>query len=825
MYYFANINKHTFNTMSINYKLLIITALAALSVTANGQESATDSSTVITHNLEEVTVICNPKIMSERFELPGSITMVNENTIRQMNITSIKDLSWVASNVYIPDYGSNLITSAYIRGIGSRINSPAVGMSVNNMPYLDKSAYDIDLLDVARIEVLRGPQGTLYGHNTMAGLINVYTHSPLAKQGYRVELGAGNYGSWKVSGVGSDKITDNLGISVGIKYEEHDGYYTNTFTNKSSGNAYKANGRLQLDWQSSQREKWSLTGSYEHSYQDGYPYAAYDMQNGNIGEISYNSPSDYRRDLLTAGLQMEYRNDNFLLTSTTGYQYLDDHMRMDQDFTTMSIFTLEQKQRLHAITQEIALRGNDNEHFGWTAGVYGSYQDLHVDAPVNFLDEGITYLIEGTSNAAMAAAKLQNPKMPDITIDVANSNLYIDGKYYTPSYSLAAFGQMEAKRIFDSNFTFAVGARLEYESMRLKHSTHTSENMSGTATVGMGQMTLPIPYSAALGIDGEMQQESVELLPKFELKYILNDDFMAYVSASRGYRSGGYNYQAFSNLIQAQMRGRMINSVGENAANMILSMMGDTPMSQGIIAQINGIFAGLAGNGSEINVEEAIAYKPEYSWNYELGVRGNMWNNRINAELSLFYIDCRNQQLSTVSGYGRVTRNSGRTESYGLEASIGITPIDNLRLTASYGYTHATFKEYELGNAGEAGYINYTGNYVPFAPMHSIAVTGAYTLELAREHYLTLSAQCNGNGKIYWTEANNAVQPLYALLNASLTYEWNWLEVSLWGKNLTGTRYNTFYFETTNAINLASPNAFAQQGRPLTFGANIAFKF
>lgn len=813
--------------MEITHKMALLAVATSLSFVSMASDIVPDTTHMRSYDLDEVTIISNPKIEQEAFEMPGSVTLLNAQSLQQMNITSIKDISSVASNVFIPDYGSNLITSAYIRGIGSRINSPAVGMSVNNMPYLDKSAYDIDLLDVARIEVLRGPQGTLYGRNTMAGLINVYTHSPLVKRTYRVQAGAGNYGAWNVSGIVSDKISDRLGISVGIKYDEHNGYFKNTFTGKNSGNRYTAHGRLQVDWQSSDRIKWSFTAGYEHSNQDGYPYALYNKSNNQVGEISYNSPAGYRRDLFTAGVQMEYRNDHFLLTSTTGYQLLDDHLQMDQDFTPRSIFTLEQKQNLHALTQEVALRGEGNEHWGWTAGVYGSYQDLHVDAPVNFLNEGIDFLIEGTSNAALAAAKQNNPKMPDITIDVTNPNLYIEGKYYTPSYSVAAFGQVEAKRIFDSNFYATLGARVEYEHMRLDHNTYTTEPMQGTANIGMGQMALPIPFSSELGLDGNLQQDNVEFLPKVELKYLLNKDFMAYASVARGYRSGGYNYQAFSNLIQSQMRGRMIESIGANAAKTIESMMGNSPMVQGIIAQMNGIFNGLMPS-EEINVEDAISYKPEYSWNYEVGARGNMWNNRINAELSLFYIDCYNQQLSVVSGYGRVTRNSGRTASYGVEASVGVTPIDNLRFTASYGYTHATFTNYEIGDPSSSmpgDYINYTGNYVPFAPVHSMSVTGAYTWEFAREHAITLATQCNGNGLIYWTEDNSVSQPFYALLDATLTYKWRWIEVGLWGKNLTATKYNTFYFETTNAENLASPNAFAQEGRPLTFGANVAFSF
>ena len=803
---------------------LLAVVISAFAFNAWGNSVVQDTAAIRSYTLDEITIICNPKVESKIFEMPTSITLLGEHTMQQYNITSVKDLTTIAGNVYIPDYGSNLITSAHIRGIGSRINSPAVGMSVNNIPYLDKSAYDMDLLDVARIEILRGPQGTLYGRNTMAGLINIYTHSPLDKQGTRIQVGAGNYASWNVSALTSHKLTNDVALAIGAKYEEYDGYHKNVYTGKNSGDRYTANGRMQLDWRSSSRVKWSLTSSFEHSYQDGYPYAPY-ISDSQVGDISYNSPSSYLRNMLNIGLQMEYRHDKFYLTSSTGYQYLDDEMRLDQDFTPMSVFTLGQNQHLHAISQEVALRGYGNEHWGWTAGVFGSYQDMHVDAPVTFLEDGITYLIEGTSNAAMAAAKQQNPKMPDISIDVTNTQLQIEGKYYTPTYNIAAFGQVEAKRIFDSNFSVALGARVEYENMRLEHNTYTAEDMQGNAMIGMGKMTLPIPFSAQLGLDGTSQQDNLEVLPKFELKYVLNNDFMAYASVARGYRSGGYNYQAFSNLIQAQMRSRMINSVGENAAETIRNMMGDTPISQGIITQINGIFSGLAGDENNINVEDAIAYKPEHSWNYEVGVRGNMWNNRINAELTLFYIDCRDQQLSAVSGYGRVTRNSGRTESYGLETSIGITPIDNLRFTASYGYTHATFKDYKLGNEGEAGYVNYTGKYVPFAPAHSVSITGAYTWEFAKEHAITLTVIGSGHGDIYWTEDNCVKQPFYTLLDATLSYKWRWLEIGLWGKNLTQTQYNTFYFETTNALNPAQPNAFAQQGRPLTFGANAIFTF
>lgn len=782
-------------------------------------EMYADTSSILSHRLDEITIVCNPKVESELFYLPSSVTLIGSKSLQEMHASSIKDLSTVAANLFIPDYGSRLITSAYIRGIGSRINSPAVGMSVDNVPFLDKSAYDCSLLDVARIEVLRGPQGVLYGRNTMAGLINIYTYSPLDRQGTTIQLGGGNYDAYEVSALTAHKITDNLAFTAGARYESRNGYFTNTYTGKSSGKTYAASGRFRLDWRASQRVVWSLNAHFEHSYQDGYPYASFDPTTHTMGDIAYNSPSSYLRNLLATGLTMEYKHDHFLLTSTTGYQYLDDDMRLDQDFTPLSVFTLNQQQRLHAFTQEVALRSTGKGTWHWVAGAFGSYQNMHTDAPVDFLEDGMRLLVEGQSNAALAALKAEHPTMPDITLDIDNENLHIGGLYDTPSYSLALFGQVEARRILGSRLSASIGARLEYESMSITHHT-SSDNLNGTAHIAMGNMSLPVPFSAPLGLEGSSRQSTTQFLPKFELKYIHNRDFMTYLSVSRGYRSGGYNYQMFSNLIQAQMRSHTMTAVADGAVDMVLQLMGDSPIAQRVTETIKNMLSGTTTSSDDAaTIEEAITYKPEHSWNYEIGFRANIWQRRLTTDLALFYIDCRDQQISCVSGYGRVTRNSGRTRSFGVEASVQAVPIDELRLTASYGFTHATFLQYDDGEN------NYAGHFVPFAPMHSLAVTAAYTWYPAQGHALTVATQFMGRGRIYWTEANNVSQPFYGLLDASLTYQWKWIEAGLWGKNLTATRYQAFYFETMNALDLSTPSGFIQPGTPLTFGATLAFHF
>ena len=161
-----------------NFLLAFILGTLPFLATGKPIPAITDSLGNRIYNLNAITIISNPKWDSKLFEFPGSISYLNTGNLDEMNIRSVKDISTVVPNLFIPDYGSKLISSAYIRGIGSRINSPAVGLYVNNVPYLDKSAFDFDFIDIASIEVLKGPQGTLYGRNTMAGLVNIKTLSP-----------------------------------------------------------------------------------------------------------------------------------------------------------------------------------------------------------------------------------------------------------------------------------------------------------------------------------------------------------------------------------------------------------------------------------------------------------------------------------------------------------------------------------------------------------------------------------------------------------------------------------------------------------------------
>ncbi|MDE6170744.1 MAG: Plug domain-containing protein, partial [Duncaniella sp.] len=139
----------------MKYPILgLITALSSLSVSATAVSEIPD-----TTNLSEVRVTAIKQSRS-LLRQPVTVTTVRQPEIERLNVAGMKGLSEIAPNFYMPDYGSRMTASIYVRGIGARIDQPAVGLNVDNIPYLNKNSFDFDMADVARVEVLRGPQST-----------------------------------------------------------------------------------------------------------------------------------------------------------------------------------------------------------------------------------------------------------------------------------------------------------------------------------------------------------------------------------------------------------------------------------------------------------------------------------------------------------------------------------------------------------------------------------------------------------------------------------------------------------------------------------------
>ena len=766
-------------------------------------------------DIEEVVVIASPKENTKLRQLPVAASLISHKEMQEYQINSLKGVSNLVPNFFIPDYGSRLTSAVYIRGIGARINTPSVGLYVDNIPYIDKSAFDFNFFDIERIDVLRGPQGTLYGRNTMGGLVKVHTRSPFSYQGTDIKLSAATYNNYSASLTHYHRISNQLAFSAGGFYEYKGGFFKNyaPSVNKKADELSAGGGRIRAIWLPNENLKLDFTVNYEYGDQGGYAYGQYDKATQQIAPIAYNDESTYRRGLLNAGVNIEYQANSFILSAVTGYQNLNDRMFLDQDFTEADIFNLTQKQKLNTISEEIILKSKPGKNWQWTTGAFGFYQWLNTDGPVTFKEEGVKNQIEYNINKIF-----QNIKSPIMSMQINNPELYIPGNFDTPVLSGAIYHQSTYNNLFIEGLSVTAGLRLDYEKTSMKYSSY-NEPMDFDFSLSFAPGRPGMEYKNLLAksrLSGEEKNDYLQLLPKFALQYDFNKQNNIYASVSKGYRSGGYNIQMFSDLIQGELKNAMIDALKEK--------MIDAEMPEERVDNI--LTQNITGYGESADIKESTIYKPEYSWNYEIGAHLTLFNNKLQADLAAFYMDTHDQQIAQFSenGFGRMTVNAGKSRSIGAEAALRTQITDAFSVHGAYGLTHATFRDYqsrEKNADGELVTVSYNGNFVPFVPRHTLTVGGEYTFRFKKTaafDYLSLNLYYSGAGKIYWTEQNDIEQKFYGTLNARVSTMLKGIQIDVWASNFLDKQYTAFYFESMG-------RSFMQKGRPRQFGIDLRYKF
>lgn len=735
---------------------LSILSLTALTLSA-GSSFPVQKDSVISLKEISVTAIKEQNSISRP---PMSVTNIGAKTVERDEIMSIKDAARLVPNLYIPDYGSRMTSSVYVRGIGARMDQPVIGLNIDNVPYLNKDNYDFDIPDIERIEVFRGPQTTLYGRNTMGGLISVYTLSPYRFQGIRGSLQYGSGNTWKLTDSYYHKFSKKLAASLSLNALRSDGFFRNEHTGEKVDHQKNFGGRLRVDHHPKDNLTISNVFSLNYVNQGGYPY-----KNIETDRIEYNDECSYKRLGITDGLTFTWNFRNLTISSISSYQYLNDDMKLDQDFRPVDYFTLNQKRHESTVTQDIIFRGTKKDRYTWLAGAFGFYKYGNMDAPVTFKDQGIADLIEANAN---------RPGSP-MQIKWDERQMTLNSKFRTPTAGAALYHRSSLRF---GKWNISADLRLDYEHTSLKYRSfvNTSLTLYNMATPA----PQPIPVkNIKVDIDesDRLNHTYLELMPKLSLEYNLNDASF-YASVAKGYKSGGYNTQMFSDILQQKL----------------MSMM---------------------GGSQAYDIDEIISFKPEKSWNFEAGSYFSFPGANLKGSLALFYIHCIDQQLTTFpegSTTGRITSNAGRTRSFGAEFSMNYTPLKNLSFDLAYGYTNAKFRRYI------SGMDNFRGKYVPYAPQNTLYLSGNYTFDLSSEMKLDLGVGMNATGKIYWNEENTESQDLYALLDASATLRYDDISLSVKGQNILDKKYDLFYFESVN-------HKFLQEGLPARVSVTLNYLF
>jgi len=689
----------------------------------------------------------------EEMPVGAAVTAVSALQLKQYGVTNPKDLQALVPGVHLPDYGASLTSSIYVRGFGSRMENPVIGLYVDDFPILDKNSYDLDYLDLASVKFLHGPQGTAYGRNALLGVLSVRTQSPAGEEMLRarLEYGLAHHVRAQVSWHHGEHA-----FSLGYRHSR--GWFRNEYKD-AWADPYNG-GQLCWRWDRRLSDRWQMSNLLQAglSAEGGFAYGLW--KDGVQHPVRYNDEGSYRRITVLEGFKLRYQGEKVQVDGIASLQFLADRMRMDQDYTPRSIFTLQQGQLSPAHTVEFIVRPvREFAHWKPVSGVFAFFKYNRMEAPVLFKRDGIQSLILDNANRGI-------PESIGM-LDIPDNEFLIGSNFDICTWNVALYHESHFPV---GEWLFTAGLRLDYEGARMAYDCNATLHYQL-----IGMMSAVRPFTDRYS--GTLSHGVPVLLPKLAVTYNGFPYTRIYTSATKGYRAGGFNTQIFSDILQNRLMNGMMDDLGVHLDNGSISIGADRT-----------------------------EYQPEEAWNFELGASFHKGGFR--ADANAFYITALRQQLTVFPpgmSTGRMMTNAGKSRSYGVEAQVSYNH-GGFMAHAAYGWNNARFTEYVDGDA------NYAGNRIPYSPAHTLFAALGY-------HWskVSLQAHMRGIGPIAWNEENALVEPFYVTLGARASVSIGRVLLYLEGENLTNTRYKAFYFKSMG-------NEFFQLGKPISLHVGIQIR-
>lgn len=483
-----------------SHKCFIVGALCGLILRSNSfAEMALPAS-----NATPTIVVTARKWTEPVQSVPNAVTVIQTDEIQSAGIHDLRDASSAVPNLTMGNFSVRRLTFPYLRGVGSGRNSPAVTTVIDGVPQLSYATANQELLDIERIEFLRGPQGALYGRNTLGGAINIVPRLPSRAPSATSSLAAGsdNFFDARVStegGLGSGMTAG--GVSAG--YSTRDGYTKNDITGNRLDDRESFFGRAQLLWpdQGPWTYRLSLNGEADR---DG-DYALYDL--ASLRSRPHHVAHDYEgrsdRDLTQPVFTATRNGDNVDLTSITAFQWWRSHDLTDLDMSPADLIRRDNEENQEAVIEEVRLSSPADApiHLGapatlrWMAGSL-LYHSTYSQRAFNDYRPG-----------SVAMLGLPFPYQQHDDADLEDTGISLFGN---------------ATITLHERLEIGMGLRNDYE--------HRSSDIRSYAAPAF------MPPS---GPDGEADFNQVS--PCGSLGYHLTPNTMAYVEASKGYKAGGFN--------------------------------------------------------------------------------------------------------------------------------------------------------------------------------------------------------------------------------------------------------------------------------------------
>lgn len=764
--------------------------------------------------IEEITVTSRRRAESLQ-DIPLAITAFTALQIERGGIRDINDVARLTPGLTFDLGFGPQDTRPQIRGLPATRGRPPVGILLDGIDVSSESIQtaggsnlmNIRLLDIERIEVVKGPQSALYGRTAFGGAINYITKTPSDEFSANVFVDAGDHGQLEVRAGVSGPIDDEgkVGIGVNAAYAEHDGFHRNSVTGAKIGGFESIGGSIVMDAEMNEKLNAHIRLAYSEDDNEvrpqvvkggsnfvpapANPLGLAGAFNPDFGLLSIDDTDtiqlstdpftneDFfgsKMDSFISSLRLEYEvAENVTITSLTGYndatvlQNFDSDKRgaaVTQVFlpppggiseplsrSTIVDFVTDTRQ----ISQELRISDLTSEGFRWAIG--GLYWDEKVNqvtqssAAVDFSGAGSAHL-----NLALQGRAALN-----------SGNLDRDLEH------LSAYGHVE----FDVSDQLTVVAEARYSDDSYTYDVIGSiNNAFGVFFFG------PVPYSAPIELPAVSASDDY-FTPRVSVDYDINDDVMVYAAVAKGAKPGG-----FSTL-----------SIGQDLSNN--------------------------------------RFLPETLWSYEIGTKTQFFDNRIQLNADVFYMDYKNKQVTTQdasAGGGvnlsTVTRNAGEAEIYGFEADVAIAVTEELTFTAGYAYLDTEYTDFvfttlsgnDLVRGGNctpttvAGNpvceVSLTGNPLERQPKHAFTAGANGSFPITDDVSIVAEVDLQYQGKRPLSQWNRWRLPSYVNVDARLGVEGDQWSVIAYADNLFNSdkirsgqeNFDLFSFGT--AINLFVPD-------------------
>jgi len=733
----------------------------------HAQEAATDR----VGGLEEIVVSARKRDEYAQ-NIPVSMVALSATDLEARSVASFKDLGTIAPNLEInggiPNGGGSA-AQMYIRGVGQDDyafpNEPGVGLYVDDVYIARSAGGDFGLMDIERIEILRGPQGTLYGRNTIGGAVKVVTQKPDGEFGANAGVTVGSYNRRDMQASVKFGLSEAWAASVAVASRDRDGLGSN-FRGQDLGSTKQRMARAALRYQPTEAVDVLLRADYLHQRQPGpagsmvyfqeVPGVTDVLINGLLApqtsaELGLQPPYDqygpaYVKTIAACGecvyqsggneetrdwaenwgtsLTAEWDMGEVQFKSITAYRHSDIDVRRDSEHTPFKLVRVDNPETSSTLTQEFQLTGESfNQHLKWVVGLFG------------VRDEG-----DGTLYAPLLSG-LYGAVGADLTA-------FITADYDGTSY--AAFG--EGVWSFTDRVAVTVGARVTHDKKDYTYSMMRPES---------GQVPLP---------PTKQSETWTEFLPKVGFEFQQTPEVLWFGNVSRGYKAGGYNARALSGF-------------------------------------------------------PPVAYDPEFITQYELGVKSRLADNRLQINAAIFQSDYEDIQLLAVVDLGggnveTTIENAAKATIRGAELEITALPVNDLRLSLGVGYLDAEYDSVGQ-SAQQAGIVR--DNQLSNVPEWSLNAAIEYTIALATAGELRFRVDSSYRDHQFRDAKNNL--PLQAdshsLTNARVSYfsdDGAW-EFSAFGTNLTDKLYLTNGVEV---LGIGYIEAF--YNRPREWGVSVMYR-